>query len=473
MRGDRQVLRKMAEQYKRRTFFKQAAAASAAGLVAAGGRAFAETGSTTRRRIRSQRQVKESLLDAMRDMDVIDAHEHLRPEPWRLKFPVNVLTLFSIYPTLDLSSSVPPHMQADGIRNGYVFFHDENIPLEERWKAVAPLLKNIRFGSFYRAPMIALRDIYGVDELNDSNWRDVSEKIQAANKPGIYQKILRDRCRIKTALVQCSGTHLTELAPRPLLTPVYSGSTCYKHSLVSFIDRLNKKFGVAISSLDEYLEVLKRYLSGVKKNGAAAFKTYASGTWTKCLPPDVATARKIFDEMLKGGPSNNVLEAAILDRVFNWAGEWDWPVSVHGGGNYMDFRDFQPRRLLDVIIGYPQTRFDLFHLGMPFPRQMIFMAKQFPNMNLNLTWAQTLSESITRQSINEIIDAVPTNKVTAFGGDCLEDVENVYGHLEALREILAEAFAERVVRGRINEEDALHIAKLWLHDNPAKFYAMG
>ena len=98
------------------------------------------------------------------------------------------------------------------------------------------------------------------------------------------------------------------------------------------------------------------------------------------------------------------------------------------------------------------------------------LAKQYANAYLDLCWCHVLSESITRQSIHEIIEMVPVNKVMGFGGDYVMNVENVYGHLVMARETLAEALAERMAYGRLDMEGAEQIARLWFHDNPASFY---
>jgi hypothetical protein len=86
---------------------------------------------------------------------------------------------------------------------------------------------------------------------------------------------------------------------------------------------------------------------------------------------------------------------------------------------------------------------------------------------------QALSEWITRQSINEILDMVPVNKVIAFGSDARENIEVVYGYLVMMREVLAEALSERIHHGRINLEDARYIANLWFDHNPKHIYRLG
>ena len=355
---------------------------------------------------------------------------------------------------------------------GYQYYNNADIPLEERWKNLSAHLGNAYYGSFYRASEIALRDIYGYEEANDGNYIEISEKMQAANKPGFYHELLRERCNIQTCLVQCSGPQLEELAPRPLLTPVYSGPTATKHNFSGFVKKLEGLYDVSITDLDTYLEVLGRFLADRKKNdGIVGFKIYSWGEW-QFLEPDMAGARKDFKQMLDAGTASHLVEATVKDHAFRLCAELDLNVSVHGGGNYMDFRLYEPRRMIDIITRHPETRFDIFHLGLPFPRQIIVLAKMYPNVTLNLVWAQALSESITRQSINEILDMVPVNKVIAFGSDVRENIEVVYGYLVMMREVLAEALSERIRHGRIDLQDAINIAKLWFDHNPRQIYRL-
>jgi hypothetical protein len=416
---------------------------------------------------------RESLLEYMQGLDVYDCHTHIRPEAWRLKWPVDAMTLIATYPIIDAISSQGPVLKNDsGEYLNHQYFTNAKIPLEERWKHFEPLLENARFGSFFRASKIALREIYGFDELNSRNVHEVSNRIRESNQPGFYHEILSRRCRIKKSLVQCSGTHMDDLAPRPLLTPIYSGPTCYKHNFSPFVETLNKKYEIRITRLDEYLEALSRHLREKKDQGTVGLKVYSWDKWLY-LNPDPAGAEREFAEMLAGAPGQPLLEATVKDHLFRLAAEMDWTISMHGGGSYMDFRLYEPRRIIDVITRHPDTRFDIFHLGIPFTSEIVGLAKQYPNTTLNLNWAYALSESITRSAIHEIIETVPVNKVIAYGSDVMEDIEAAYGHLVMTREVIAEALAERIERGRLDMEGARRIAKLWFHDNPERIYGLG
>jgi len=470
----------MSNKQNRRNFLKGSFVSSSAGLVAGAVGGTSAQAQTDQQKvgeapsILSMDRTRVELFEYMKTLPVIDAHTHIRPEAWRLRWPMSALTLFGTHPALDAKSSAgvsgnfdPPFSQP------YTYLNDGSIPLRERWNAIKPYLANARFGSFYRGTKIALRDIYDVDDITDDNVEEVTERIQAENKPGIYQKILRERSNIQTCLVQCSGPQFDELAPLPLLTRIYSGPTTYKHNISAFVKQIGDLYGTQIEDLDTFLEILGKFLKERKeKDGAAGFKIYTWGDWMY-VDPDLEESGKDFKKTLaEGVPTTPVLEATIKDHVFKLCAEWDWPVSAHGGGNYMDFRKFDTRKLIDIIMRHPETRFDLFHLGIPFPLDFIFIAKSFPNITLNLVWAQALSEWVTRDCINQILDAVPINKVIAFGSDAREHIEIAYGYLTMMRELMAEALSERIARGRLNMEDAKYIAKIWFYDNPAEIYRL-
>ncbi len=151
-------------------------------------------------------RTKDALIDFMRGIEVIDCHEHLQAETTRVSNPVDILTLFNLYCVHDIYSSRPPEkVGINELRTSASYLKDfqpGSAPLEERWNRVSPALRDIQNGSYFRAPKITLRDIYGVDQLNDHNYMEVTEKMRAANKPGLYHEILRERGNIKTCLVQ-------------------------------------------------------------------------------------------------------------------------------------------------------------------------------------------------------------------------------------------------------------------------------
>ena len=75
--------------------------------------------------------------------------------------------------------------------------------------------------------------------------------------------------------------------------------------------------------------------------------------------------------------------------------------------------------------------------------------------------------------LDECLDLVPVNNLIVFGGDYGWPVENVYGHLKMARGVVARVLAKRIELGEMDFAQALGVARLWFHDNPARIYRLG
>ncbi len=409
-------------------------------------------------------EARNDLIAHMSGLTIIDCHEHLVPEYRRLERQVDVLTLFSLYAFVDtMSAGMPTEGLANGI--GGNFFLDTNMPLEERWKLAWPWLQQIRFGTYYRPSALALRDLYDVTELGEDNYQEISARMQAANTKGLYHRILRDKCNIRTAIVQNGMVEGQD--PADLFTPLFSNTASYDFCHTMFLSALEEEVGKPLATLDEYLEAFETHLLKARSAGAVGFKIGAL-----VFPQaDMDAARLAYLEVKAGKPAAPVLAGTVRDWVLRKAGEWDWPIAIHTGV-WNDFRLMQPENVIDLAMRHPGTRMEVYHLGMPYAREAVFLAKSFANVHLNLCWCYAVSQEITRRTINELLDTVPVNKVFGFGADYIWAVENVYGHLVMARETIAEALAERIASGKLDLDGAKFISEAWLHDNPAKFYGL-
>ena len=74
------------------------------------------------------------------------------------------------------------------------------------------------------------------------------------------------------------------------------------------------------------------------------------------------------------------------------------------------------------------------------------LAKNFPNVHLDMCWAHIVSPNASVLALQEWIDTVPLNKISAFGGDYLF-VDGVYGHQHLARADVVRALAAKVEEG--------------------------
>lgn len=171
-----------------------------------------------------------------------------------------------------------------------------------------------------------------------------------------------------------------------------------------------------------------------------------------------------FDDINDGN-----YRALLTDNILSMASELGLAVGVHTG-MWGDFRALDPKHLIPAIIRHPETKFDIYHMGMPWVRDTGIMGKNFPNVWLNLCWSHVISPRMVCSALDEWMDLVPMNKIIAFGGDYDKQIEKVYGHLVMARENIARVLGGRVDDGLMTEEEAITIAKKWFYHNPKELY---
>lgn len=345
--------------------------------------------------------------------------------------------------------------------------HNPEIPLEERWKTFEPYLPQIRHGSYARPAFIAAREFYGEDDITPHNFRKLSERIQAANTPGIYQRILGDKCRIKVSLTQCGHTNLQD---DPLLVPLMNYQLLTVVQSREEIDQRAEAVGRTANSLADYVEVMRDQMARWKTEGCVGLKTTA---WVISNPHQEAAAAA-FRQIREGRKSEHLtltLRDYLLELLVEMAADQGWTVAMHAG-MWHDFRDMDAQNAIPFFQRHPNVTFDLYHMSMPNVRPCAVIAKNFANVNLNFCWTHIISQRMTCSALDEVIDLVPVSKISGFGGDYNRPVEKVYGHLVMAREDIAAVLGRRVDEGFFDLDEALRLARLWFHDNPKRIYKL-
>ena len=398
-----------------------------------------------------------SLIDAMAELDIIDCHEHLGPEKGRTESQVDVFTLFSDYTSRDLRVAGMSDEDLKGLSN-------RDLPLQQRWQTFRPYWQQIRWGSYARAALLAAKKFYDIDDINDDTYELLSERMQQANTPGIYQRVIGDTCKIRTALTQCGST---DVGDTPLLTPL----------MPIFFDTRKWEFlsnepcvkDTEVGSLDEYVEAVRRYVVRVKSEGAVGFKMVSNpfGTPNREDAESAFNALRKDPEMYLADP--NPLKDYLADEAIAIGTAEGMVIAVHTG-YWGDFRELDPLHMIPMLQRHPTTKFDIYHLGYPWVRETLMLGKGFPNVWLNFCWTHIISQRFAVAGLDEAIDLVPMSKILIFGGDYTMAVEKVYGHLVMARENIAEVLARRIREGQLSESQALDLARKWFWNNPKDLY---
>lgn len=408
-----------------------------------------------------RRRAKE-ILAAIRLLPVVDSHEHLVPEHERLSMDVDIFTLFSQYSKWDLiRAGMSPE------QNLKLF--DTSIDLDERWRIFRPHWEAIRFGSFARASILSVRRLFEIDDIDDGTYRMISESMAGNNTPGLYRRVLTDAANITVVLDQCQHTSIEPSFLKPIMyAPLvieedpFTWKTLHRPYFLP---------GGTIDTYDEYLAEVDAYLDRMHDEGSLAFKI-SSYRYRGANDTD---ARDVFNGLkngtIKSIKRENALTDRVLDLVIAVARRHDLPVAVHCG-YWNDFRETDPLHMIPVLQANPDVRFDLYHLGVPWSRETLFIAKNFANVWINFCWAHAISQRVAYQAMDEALDLIPTNKVLAFGGDYLYSVENVCGHLEMAQLNMAMVLGDRVESGEMTYGQASRTAERWLSGNASALYQL-
>jgi len=409
--------------------------------------------------------IVDGLIAAMKDMPVIDAHEHLPSEEEVLTKQADVLTrLFCHY---SITNAETAGLPGDSYR-----LKDTDVPLEERWHDFQPYLAEIQDTGYARVGQIVARDLYGIEEITDDSYLELSQRLQEANRPGLYDQILRKECRIERILNQGSwddgaGGYAVNVC-RELMG--LAGATAQQ--LRGQLERLEAAHGGA---LNEASAMMDCWVRQIRDSGSVGIKL------TAALPADCvadAAAASLYGKLRSGTLEDDEareLGTWLLHKALELAGTYQLPVAVHCGiiwNCWGDFSALNPVKMIPVVMKHRDTVFDLYHGGIPWVREIGVMGNQYPNVVLNLCWCHQISPFMTEQMLNEWLDLVPVNKIIGFGGDNCDGPEKTYGVLVMARENIARALAVRICRGTMTESRAADICRAWLYENPKRIYRL-
>lgn len=403
-----------------------------------------------------QSSVAKQLYNEISKLAIIDAHEHLPPEKAYLDFQYSGLNFFAGYIQHDLvSSGLSKEFRSTMRDPGYK-------PVSDWWPKIAPYWDKVRNGSYARSAIITARDLYGIEEINSDSIEKLAACITADNKPGLYKRILGDRCGARVVLTCEDRTDYaedTEFRVVPHISTDMDASGFFE---------LEHAIGRAVNTLKDLVDASIGRLLILKASGrVVGFKTSSviHGTPDEHAANAVFKSIKAGEECIDTSPLNDYVFFKLMEAALPMG----LPVAVHAGV-WGDFRALDPKNTIYLAEHYPGVHFDLFHLGIPMVRDAMTIAKNYRNVSLNLCWCPVVSQRMTMHALNELLDLVPLNKIIAFGGDYRCVVQKAWGHLVMAREAVAGVLAERVLDGEMSEKRALEIAKMWFHDNPSEIY---
>lgn len=431
----------------------------------------------------------ESILSEVSSMPVIDCHEHMEGPP---KSPDGgpaepmepIASLVQGYVASDLISA------AWGVPEDDVYLlQDSSVSTDEKWPLFSKLweaVKHTAYGHVTRHIIKRRYDAWDIDralldriaaeapprteeayfaELTDAGIEVVLTDVLGWNDGGMKQ-FARGKTSFPAMfkpLISLPGFHPT----------VFTAST---------IDGIGEIFGVSITTLDRFLEAVFEVLTRAKEAGAVGIKDQSA--YSRSLDYQLASradAERLFNQARSdpraavGWPEGKPLNDFLFHRYMDFAAELDLPVQLHTGhmaGIRSRVSEVNAAALRTVLETHRDVRFDLFHGNWPYLGDYLFLAKNYPNVALDLCWVHIIDPAYSVELLERAAKVVPHTKIHTFGGDYFDVPEYAVAHLEIAQANTARALSNLVNEGWMSRDDAIRVAHGWFYDNPKRFFRL-
>lgn len=432
------------------------------------------------------------LLAQISALPVIDCHEHMAGPDYMDHWREPIIALTAGYLPGELASA-----GMDAATSRIVM--DPEVPTATKWPLFKPLWDRIQHTAYGYVSKLVMRDVYGENEMTLDALRRVGERL-AERDEAFYWRVL-DEAKIRAILLDALnwqpdefGRYLDGKKKFPermrLMIPlrlfhVIPSPARDEPSVSTFqaIQNVGMWANRDITSLDEFLEAMFVVLQRCKERGAVGIKDQSA--YNRPIDYQVVPryeAEKIFNRMLAdprtifGWPEARPLDDFLFHQYMRFARDLHLPVQLHTGhmaGNYNRVDKANAGLLAPVLELHRQVNFDLFHGNWPYLGDLLFLAKNYPNVAIDACWTYIIDPLYGIEMLKRAATVIPGNKLHGFGGDHVDTPEYSVAHLKIARSAIASALADVVDMGWLGEQDALSMAADWLYNNPNCFFNLG
>ncbi|MDD5673026.1 MAG: amidohydrolase family protein [Chitinivibrionales bacterium] len=419
----------------------------------------------------------DSLLDHIQALTIIDTHEHLPFESERPQDTDVLAEWLTHYFSCDLVSS--------GLSEGdLAVVRDSRKDLKARWKIAQPYWHAAESTGYGRSLAIAARDLYGIDEINSRSIEKLDHLFRKVRAGGNNYRVVLEKSKIALAICDPAPAPYHETKAPFVFTMRMDNFICPNH--YGQIRAAAAEVGMEAHTLSDWMEVTRRHFES-KINGRTKIVCLKCGlAYHRSLRFDkvaFADAERAFNELFQDGnlpDGRQPIKAAkaLSDYMMHFAcrvaDDNKLVCQVHTGiqeGNGNFIYDADPALLTNLFLEYRNARFDIFHMGYPYVSELGTLAKNFRNVFIDMCWGHIICPEAARRALAEWLDAVPANKISAFGGDyCF--VDGVYGHQFLARRNVAAALAQKVADGSFSLMRAKELAAWLFVDNPKRLFGL-
>ncbi len=422
---------------------------------------------------------RRAIREAVFKSPLIDTHEHLPDEKERLqgaprpRVPCDDWALlFSHYLNSDLLVAGMPQADMDQ-------FLSTKVEPADKWKLLAPYWPAVKNTGYAQATRLAIRELYGVEEISGATIRKVQDGYEKTRRAGFYQHILQDLAKIESCQVNSLGGESFHESDMPTLlmqdlsiVGMFAGPN---------IGGFARPTGITVKSLADWHRVIAWWFENYARYAVAVKSQNAYSRDIDYARVPAEQAEPVFTKVLQkepvSAPERKLLEDHLFWAAVDKATAHSLPVKLHTGF-YAGHNSMPLARLranagsaIELCRLAPDAKFVFMHICYPYYEELLAAAKHWSNAYVDMCWSWIINPVAAKEYLKKHILTAPANKVLPFGGDYIP-VEAVLGHAIIARRGIAQALTELVEEGWLSLNDALALVDPILHDNARHLFQL-
>jgi len=378
--------------------------------------------------------------------------------------------IFSHYINSDLRTAGMSNLELER------FFSPQVDPLD-KWKILSPYWPAVKNTGYGQASEIAIRELYGVPELNSETVKQVQEGYQKIRRPGFYKHILKDIAGIESCQVNSlEGTPFMKTAMPDFLMQDLSIVDMFASS---DFQKLAGPAGVQVRDLGDWHRVIDWWFDTYGPYAVAVKSQNAYSRNIDYSQVPAEEAEQPFDRVLDGEELDPADKKKLEDHLFWYAVKrataYQLPVKLHtgyfAGDNYMRLSWLirNAGSACDLCREDIDTRFIFMHICYPYYEEILAVAKHYTNAYIDMCWSWIINPVAARDFLKKYLVTAPANKILTFGADYIP-VEPVAGHAKIARHGIALALSELVEEGWMSSDRALELVEPLMNGNARRIF---
>lgn len=427
--------------------------------------------------MKSHAKCYEPLRDYLETVPLVDCHDHTEKCTNQYADPISVVV--GGYFHSDILSASSDKDDA--------FIQNTQLSVEQRWPVLERAWRRTCHTGYAQVTKRVLKKFYGESELTLDALKRMEKKLLNLEDEKLCDDIL-GQAKIAVRLqnyypdLRRIFDKTAKLSPRGRLViplPLYHAVRSYQlvHDLVAPLDR-------QVTSLDEYLAACRDTFEAYKAFGAVAFKDQSAYQRTlRYDNPSRGQAEEIFNWFM-ADPRRSAsypdgikpLDDYLFHEFMRMARDLDLPVQIHTGhmaGIRSEITKTNAAGLTSVIELHRDVRFDLFHANWPYSSDIIFLAKNYPNVTIDFCWANIIDPIYCQAMFKQVLSSVPHGKIHGYGSDFKGFADRAWAHAGIARDNVAISLAEMVDMSYLDLDEAKEVGRAWLFDNANEFFRLG